>query len=304
MEYLELQKKIRKLLKERNAVLLAHYYQRDEIQEIADIQGDSLALSIEAARTDADIIVFAGVLFMAESASIISPDKTVLIPRLDAGCSLADMITVSQLKRAREENPDASVVTYVNSSAEIKAESDICCTSANALRVVNSLKDAKKVLMVPDGNLARYTSRFTDKEIIPWDGYCSVHHFVTPEEIRRMKDKYPRAKFAAHPECAPQVLDMADFVGSTSGIIRFARETDAEEIIVGTEIGIMYQLKKDNPEKRFISASDNLICHTMKYITLEDILNSLVEMKHVIKVPEEVRIPAKKALDRMLDVKG
>lgn len=304
MGHLELQKKIRKLLKERNAVLLAHYYQRDEIQEIADIQGDSLALSIEAARTDAEIIVFAGVLFMAESASIISPDKTVLLPRLDAGCPLADMITVSQLKRARKENPDASVVTYVNSSAEIKAESDICCTSANALRVVNSLKDAKNILMVPDGNLARYTSRFTDKEIIPWDGYCSVHHFVTPEEIGRMKDKYPRAKFAAHPECSPEVLDMADFVGSTSGIIKFAKETDAEEIIVGTEIGIMYQLKKDNPEKRFISASDNLICHTMKYITLEDILNSLVEMKHVIKVSEEVRIPAQKALDRMLDVKG
>lgn len=214
------------------------------------------------------------------------------------------MITVSQLKRARKENPDAAVVTYVNSSAEIKAGSDICCTSANAVRVVNSLKDAKNVLMIPDGNLARYTSRFTDKEIIPWEGYCPVHHFVTPEEIRRMKDKYPRAKFTAHPECTPEVLDMADFVGSTSGIIRFARETDADEIIVGTEVGIMYQLKKESPQKRFISASDNLICHTMKYITLEDILNSLVEMKHVIKVPEEVRVPAKKALDRMLNVKG
>ena len=304
MGHIELQNKIRKLLQDRNAVLLAHYYQRDEIQEIADIQGDSLALSIEAARTDADIIVFAGVLFMAESASIISPDKTVLIPRPDAGCSLADMITAEQLKRAKSENPDLKIVAYVNSSAEVKAVSDICCTSANAVRVVNSLEDAKKVLMIPDGNLARYTSRFTDKEVIPWDGYCSVHHFVTPEEIVLVRDKHPRAKFAAHPECAPEVLDMADFVGSTSGILRFARETDAEEIIVGTEVGIMYQLKKDNPGKRFISASDNLICHTMKYITLEDILNSLVEMKHIIKVSEEVRVPAKRALDKMLDVKG
>jgi quinolinate synthase len=301
--HLELQKKIKKLLKERNAILLAHYYQRDEIQEIADIQGDSLALSIEAARTNADIIVFAGVLFMAESASIISPDKTVLLPRLDAGCSLAEMITAPQLQKAKEEISDAKVVTYVNSFAKIKAMSDICCTSANAVQVVNSLKDSKRVLMIPDGNLARYTARFTDKEIIPWDGYCSVHHFVTPQEVENIKTKYPQAQFAAHPECAPVVLDMADFVGSTKGIIRFARETNAQEIIVGTEIGIMYQLKKENPGKKFISASDNLICHSMKYITLEDILNSLVEMKHVIKVPEEVRIPAQKALDRMLEVK-
>lgn len=303
MEYLELQKRIRKLLKQRNAVLLAHYYQRDEIQEIADIQGDSLALSIEAARVDADIIVFAGVLFMAESASIISPDKTVLLPRLDAGCSLADMITVPQLKKAKKEDPDFEVVAYVNSSAEVKAHSDICCTSANAVQVVNSLKDAKKVLMIPDGNLARYASRFTDKEVIPWDGYCSVHHFVTPQEVNRVKEKYPQAQFAAHPECTPRVLDMADFVGSTSGILKFARETDGREIIVGTETGIMYQLKKENPGKKFISASDNLICHTMKYITLEDILNSLVEMRHVIKVSPEVRIPARKALNRMLEVK-
>ncbi|MEA1935568.1 MAG: quinolinate synthase NadA [Thermodesulfobacteriota bacterium] len=302
MGHLELQKKIRKLLKERNAVLLAHYYQRDEIQEIADILGDSLALSIEASRTDADIIVFAGVLFMAESASIISPDKTVLLPRLDAGCSLADMITIPQLKEAKKENPDVGVVTYVNSSAEIKAHSDICCTSANAVRVVNSLKNYKKVLMVPDGNLARYTSRFTDKKIIPWDGYCSVHNFVTPQEVENVKAKYPQAQFAAHPECAPEVLDIADSVGSTEGIIRFAGETDAREIIVGTEIGIMYQLKKQNPGKKFISASDNLICHSMKSITLEDILNSLLEMKHVIKVSEEVRAPAKKALNGMLEV--
>ncbi len=302
MGHLDLQEKIKKLLKEKNAILLVHYYQRDEIQEIADILGDSLALSIEAAKTDADIIVFAGVRFMAESASIVSPDKTVLLPRLDAGCPLADMITVPQLERAKKENPDAAVVTYVNSSAEVKAHSDICCTSANAVRVVNSLKNYKKVLMIPDGNLARYTSRFTDKKIIPWDGYCPVHHFVKLQEVKDVKAKYPEAQFAAHPECAPEVLDIADYVGSTQGIIRFSKETDAEEIIVGTEIGIMCQLKKENPGKNFISASDNLICRTMKYTTLEDILNSLLEMKHVIKIPEDVRIPAEKTLKAMLEI--
>ncbi|MDO9530305.1 MAG: quinolinate synthase NadA [Syntrophales bacterium] len=302
MGHLDLQKKIRKLLKEKNAILLVHYYQRDEIQEIADILGDSLALSIGAAKTDADIIVFAGVLFMAESASIVSPDKTVLLPRLDAGCPLADMVTVPQLKMAKKKNPGAAVVTYVNSSAEIKAQSDICCTSSNALGVVNSLKNYKKVLMIPDGNIARYTARFTDKEIIPWNGYCPVHHFVKPQEVKKVKAKHPQAQFVAHPECAPEILDIADYVGSTQGIIRFAKETDAREIIVGTEAGIMYQLKKEIPGKKFISASDKLICRTMKYTTLEDILSSLLEMKHVIKVPEDVRVPAEKALKGMLEI--
>ncbi len=302
MQHLDLQKKIKNLLKEKNAILLVHYYQRDEIQEIADILGDSLALSMEAAKTDTDIIVFAGVRFMAESASIVSPDKTVLLPRLDAGCPLADMITVEQLERAKKKNPDAAVVTYVNSSAEIKAHSDICCTSSNAVRVVKSLDNYKKILMVPDGNLARYTARFTDKEIIPWNGYCPVHHFVKLQEVENVKAEYPRARFAAHPECAPEVLDMADYVGSTQGIIEFVRKTDARQIIVGTEIGIMCQLKKENPGKEFISISDNLICRTMKYTTLEDILSSLLEMKHVIKVPEDVRIPAEKTLKAMLEI--
>lgn len=302
MGHLDLQKKIKKLFKEKNAILLAHYYQRDEIQEIADILGDSLALSMEAAKTDADIIVFAGVRFMAESASIVSPEKTVLLPRLDAGCPLADFITVPQLKIAKKENPDAAVVTYVNSSAEVKAHSDICCTSSNAVRVVKSLDSYKKILMVPDGNLARYTARFTDRETIPWNGYCPVHHFVKPQEVKDVKAEYPRAQFVAHPECTPEVLDMADYVGSTQGIIEFVRKTDAQQIIVGTEIGIMCQLKKENPGKEFISASDNLICRTMKYTTLEDILNSLLEMKHVIKIPEDVRVPAEKALRRMLEI--
>ena len=299
MSIIETQKKIRKLLDDRNAILLAHYYQRDEIQDIADILGDSLALSIEAAKTTAGIILFAGVQFMAESASILSPDKTVLLPRLDAGCPLADKITVEELKQAKSEHPDAMVVTYVNSSAETKAHSDICCTSANAVRVVNSL-DADTVLMVPDGNLARYTAQFTEKKIIPWKGFCYVHNNLLPGDVLKVKDENPGALFAAHPECRPEVLAMADFVGSTGGILTFAKESDFKKIIIGTEQGIMHQLKKQNPGKTFIPASDKLICLDMKRITLDDILTSLLEMKHVIKVPEEIRVPANLALSRML----
>ncbi len=300
MGIIETQEKIRKLLADRNAILLAHYYQRDEIQDIADILGDSLALSIEAAETAADIIVFAGVRFMAESASILSPDKTVLLPRLDVGCPLADKITVKELQQAKEEHPGAKVVTYVNSSAETKAHSDICCTSANALRVVNSL-DTDTVLMVPDGNLARYTSQFTKKKIIPWKGFCYVHNNLSPDEVQRVKDENPGALFAVHPECRAEVLAMADFVGSTGAILKFAREADAEKIIVGTEQGIMHQLKKQSPGKTFIPASGNLTCVDMKRITLDDILSSLLEMKHVIQVPEEIRVPANLALSRMLE---
>jgi len=302
MKHKELQDKIRKLLKDRNAVLLVHYYQRGEIQDIADILGDSLMLSLGAAKTDADVIVFAGVHFMAESASIICPDKTVLLPRLDAGCPLADMITVDQLLQARENHPGVPIVTYINSSAWIKAHSDICCTSSNALNVVASLKGDKTVIMAPDGNLARYISAFTDKHIIPWGGYCPVHHFLTVDDVRKAKEKYPRALFAAHPECKPDVLAMADFAGGTGGILRFAGESDVSEMIIGTEMGLLYQLKKQNPKMIFIPASEKLICRTMKLITLNDIFDALSEMKHIIRVPEEIRVPARKALDRMLAI--
>jgi len=297
-----LQKEIRQLLKEKNAVLLAHYYQRAEIQEIADILGDSLALSMEAARTDAEVLVFAGVHFMAESASILSPDKTVLLPKPDAGCPLADMITPEKLLTARKNHPHAAVVTYINSSAAIKAMSDICCTSANAVKIVNSLRDAKEILMVPDGNLACYVAGLTDKKIIPWDGYCPVHHHLTVEDVLKRKEKYPRATFAAHPECRPEVLALADYVGSTTGIIRYAGQEGFKEMLVGTEQGVFYQLKKQNPGKTFIPISDQMICADMKKITLKDIIAAITEMKTVVKVPEEVRIPAKKALDRMLAI--
>jgi quinolinate synthase len=297
-----LQKETRQLLKEKNAVLLAHYYQRAEIQEIADILGDSLALSMEAARTDAEVLVFAGVHFMAESASILSPDKTVLLPKPDAGCPLADMITPEKLLTARKNHPHAAVVTYINSSAAIKAMSDICCTSANAVKIVNSLRDAKEILMVPDGNLACYVAGLTDKKIIPWDGYCPVHHHLTAEDVLKRKEKYSRATFAAHPECRPEVLALADYVGSTTGIIRYAGQEGFKEMLVGTEQGVFYQLKKQNPGKTFIPISDQMICADMKKITLKDILAAITGMKTVVKVPEEVRISAKKALDRMLAI--
>jgi len=301
MKNSELQREIRKELRGKRAVLLAHYYQRDEIQEIADFLGDSLALSIEAAKTDASVLVFAGVHFMAESASILSPDKTVLLPRLEAGCPLADMITPGQLEEAKAENPGVPVVTYVNSSAEIKAMSDICCTSANAVRVVNSL-ESEKVLMVPDGNLARYTARFTKKEVISWNGYCPVHHFLGADEVRDVMNRHPGAKLAVHPECRADVIDLADFVGSTAGITRYARETDAEKLVIGTESGILYTLRKENPGKTFILASDKLICETMKTITLEDILASIKEMKHVVRVPDAVAERARGALSRMIKI--
>jgi len=297
----ELSKRIRALLKEKNGILLAHYYQRDEVQEIADLTGDSLALSFEAAKTKADVIVFAGVHFMAESASILSPDKTVLLPRYEAGCALADTVTVEALEQEKAKHPGAAVMTYINSSAAIKASSDICCTSANAVRVVNSLAE-KRVIMIPDGNLARYTAKFTDKEIIPWGGACPVHDELTPQEVLAARARHPNAKFAAHPECREEVLRLADFVGSTSGIIEYAGRMEGSELIFGTEIGILYPLRTRWPGKTFIPASEKMICDTMKLTTLEDILKALTNMAPVVKVPEAIRVPAKRCLDRMLAV--
>jgi len=302
MNLTEQQLEIRDLLREKDAILLAHYYQRGEIQDIADILGDSLALSMEAARTEARVLVFAGVHFMAESASILSPDKTVLLPKPDAGCPLADTIAPEALLAAKQDHPRAAVVTYINSSAAIKALSDVCCTSANAVKIVNSLKDAEEILMIPDGNLARYVSGKTDRKIIPWGGSCPIHDRLAAAEVLAMKAKHPRAVFAAHPECRPEVLALADYVGSTTGIIRYAGQDSVTEMLVGTEQGVLHQLRKQNPGKTFIPASEQMLCEDMKRITLMDIRDSLREMKHVVKVPDEVRIPAKRALDRMLSL--
>jgi len=301
VEQADLKKKIEMLLKEKNGILLAHYYQRDEVQEIADFTGDSLGLSFEAAKTKADVIVFAGVHFMAESASILSPEKTVLLPRFDAGCALADTITVEALEKEKKKYPGAAVVTYINSSAAIKAASDICCTSANAVRVVQSLAE-KRILMIPDGNLARYAAKFTDKEIIPWGGACPVHQDLTPEEVLAARARHPGAKFAAHPECREEVLKLADFVGSTSGIIDYAGKIGDSALIFGTELGILYQLRTRYPGRTFIPASEKMICETMKLTTVEDILKALTAMAPVVKVPEAIRVPAKRCLDRMLAV--
>lgn len=297
----ELKQEIRALLKTRNGVLLAHNYMRDEVQEIADITGDSLALSMEAARTAADVIVFCGVHFMAESASILAPDKTVLLPRLDAGCPMADMVTVEGLMELKAQHPGAPVVTYVNSSAAVKAESDICCTSANALKVVDSLPE-KEVIFVPDRNLGQYVASFSDKTFHFWNGFCPTHERLKAADVERLKRDHPDALFVCHPECNPAVVALADHVCSTTGMYGFCTESSATQFIIGTEAGILFRLKKENPGKEFILASPALICPNMKLTSLEDIREALTTMAPVVKVPEEIRVRAKRALDRMLAI--
>ena len=292
---------IKTLLRERNAVLLAHNYMRDEVQEIADITGDSLALSIEAAKTNADVIVFCGVHFMAESASILAPEKTVLLPRLDAGCPMADMVSVEALRELKATLPGVPVVTYVNSSAAVKAESDICCTSANAVKVVQSLAE-QEIIFAPDRNLGRYVQGFTKKQFHLWEGYCPTHERLRPEVVQGLKESYPDAPFVCHPECNPAVVALADHVCSTTGMYDYCRSNSAKRFIIGTEAGILWRLKRENPEKEFILASPALVCPNMKLTSLEDVLESLQTMQPVVKVPEEIRLPAKRALDRMLAI--
>ena len=297
----DLAEDILRIKKQRNAVILAHNYQRGEVQDIADFVGDSLDLSQRAAETDAAVIVFCGVHFMAETASILSPDKTILIPDASAGCPMANMITARKLIENKEKSPAAAVVCYVNSSAEVKAESDVCCTSANAVKVVES-QNADEVLFVPDQYLGHYVSTKTDKKITLWPGFCSTHVKIQPEDITSLKREYPGAKAMVHPECRPDVIAVADEVLSTGGMCRFARQTEASTIIVGTEVGIIHRLSKENPGKQFIPASERAVCPNMKLITLEKILWSLEDMAPVVAVPEEVRRRAKTAVDRMLEI--
>ena len=297
----ELKLEIRELLRSRNGVLLAHNYKRDEVQEIADITGDSLALSQEAAKTTAQVIVFCGVHFMAESAAILAPDKTVLLPRLDAGCPMADMITAEGLRSLKARLPGVPVVTYVNSTAAVKAESDICCTSANALKVVDSLPESE-IIFAPDRNLGRYVARFSDKKFHFWDGFCPTHERLKPDAVRRLKDEHPDALFLCHPECSPEVVDLADHVCSTTGMYDWCRDSDARRIIIGTEAGILYRLRRENPDKEFILASPALFCPNMKLTSLEDIAASLRSLTPVVTVAEEIRLPARRALERMLAV--
>lgn len=298
----EIKQEIRRLCVERDALLLAHNYQRDEIQEIADITGDSLALSMEAAKTDKQVIVFCGVHFMAESAAILAPEKTVLLPRPDSGCPMADMVTAEGLRKLKAQHPDATVVTYVNSSAAVKAESDICCTSSNAINVARSLP-AKKLLLVPDRNLGRFiASHIPEKECICWEGYCPTHERLQVADIQKAKAEHPAALFMAHPECAPEILELADHICSTSGMYEFAAGNPAHTFIVGTEMGILYRLRKENPHKEFILPSRALICPNMKLTNLEDVLRALQTLEPRITVDEEIRVKAKLTLDRMLAV--
>jgi quinolinate synthase len=299
-----LKKQIAKLKKKRNAVIIVHNYQRDEIQEIADISGDSLALSQAAVRTDADGIVFCGVHFMAESASILNPSKKVLLPVLEAGCPMADMITPEKLRAKKKEHPGAAVVCYVNSSAEVKAESDIACTSSNAVDVARSLNE-KDIIFVPDKNLGRYVqSQVKEKNIILWEGFCPTHIRVQEEDIIRSKEVYPDAEVLAHPECNPEVLARADHICSTAGMFTYAKKSNAKEFIIATECGMLYKLRKENPGKKFYIPTPRLVCANMKLITLGWVAHSLEMMVHEINVSDEVREKARKTLERMLKVTG
>lgn len=296
-----MQDRVRRLLKERNAIMLAHNYQPPEVQDAADLCGDSLELSIKASQTEADVIVFCGVHFMAETASILSPDKTVLLPRMDAGCLMSDMIDPESLEIKKASLPPMPVVTYVNSSAAVKALSTICCTSANVIDVVNSL-DAPEVLMTPDRNLAQYAAAHTDKILHLWDGYCPSHEWLTVEAVGAARAAHPDAVFIAHPECRPDVVALADEVASTSGMLRYARASDQNAFIIGTEVGLLYPLQKENPGKQFFPASSKMYCKNMKKISLEDVVASLEGLTGVVKVPDEIRIPALSSVQQMVDL--
>lgn len=299
-----LKKNIARLKKKRNAVIIAHNYQRDEIQEIADISGDSLALSQAAVRTDADVIVFCGVHFMAESASILNPDKKVLLPLKEAGCPLADMITPEKLRAKKQEWPEAAVVCYVNSSAEVKAESDIACTSSNAVMIVRSLPQ-RQIIFVPDKHLGRYVQKqVPEKEIILWEGFCPTHIRVQEEDIIKSKRIFPNAEVVAHPECKPEVLALADHICSTGGMFKYVKQSNSREFIISTESGMLYRLQKENPDKKFYLPTPRLVCANMKLITLGWVAHSLEMLVYEIMVSDEVRAKAKKSLERMLAVTG
>lgn len=290
------------LKKERQATILAHNYQIPEVQDIADHVGDSLELSRVAAGLDSEVIIFCGVDFMAETAAILSPKKKVVQPAKGAWCPMAHMITPEQLKDLKALHPEAAVVSYVNSTAEIKALSDVCCTSANGVQVVASLPE-KEVIFVPDRNLAAYVARHTDKKIIPWNGYCYVHDHLTTEQVKDARKEHPQAEVLVHPECRPEVIDMADFVYSTAGMGRHAKSSKATQFIIGTETGMIHRLKKENPDKQFYPLSKNAICQNMKKTDLEKVLTALKTLQPQVTVPEEISRKAKIAIDNMLAVK-
>lgn len=298
--------KINRLKKEKNAIILGHFYENPEIQDISDFIGDSLALAQKAQKTEAEIIVFAGVLFMAETAKILCPDKKVLLPDLNAGCSLADSCEEKKFKEFIDKYPDRYVISYVNTSAKIKALSDCICTSSNAVQIVESLPKDKKIIFGPDKNLGAYVKKQTNRDILLWDGACHVHKRFSASKIKQIKIKYPKAKILAHPECEASVLKIADFIGSTSGLLKYTKEFDYNEFIVATEPGIIYQMQKANPDKIFIPApsfeEDSNICEYMKMTTLEKIYNSLNEEKYEINLDDDLMKQARGSIIKMLEI--
>ncbi|MDP2909435.1 MAG: quinolinate synthase NadA, partial [Nanoarchaeota archaeon] len=290
-----------RLKKEKNAVILVHNYQRPEIYKVADFIGDSYGLSVQASKTKADMIVFCGVHFMAETAYILNPGKKVLLPAKDAGCPMADMVTAEDIRELRKKYPDAAIVSYMNTTAEVKAESDIICTSSNAVKIVNSLPN-KRIIFVPDKNLASYVAAHTDKEVIPWKGFCYVHNKFSRDGLAEAKDALKDAKVVVHPECKEEVRALADHVCSTSGMVDYAKGSEAKEFIIGTEVGMIEMLKIECPEKKFYSAPPGGTCVNMKKNNLDLVLEALKTEKPVVTVPEEVRLKAKKAIDKMLEV--
>jgi quinolinate synthase len=299
--------RIQNLKQKHNAIILAHYYQIPEIQEIADMVGDSYGLSKKSADTDADVIVFCGVEFMAESAKILSPEKTVLLPNMDAGCPMADMVTADDVRSLRSKYPEAAFVCYVNTSAEVKAECDVCCTSSNAVKIVNSM-DEKQIVFLPDKNLGRYVAQnAAGKEIITVNGYCIVHNRITAQEVIDTKMRFPDAPFLVHPECTDEVIELADFVGSTAQILAKARELDDKVILIGTEEGILHKLKEQNPDKEFVVVSSNFVCRNMKKTTLDNLLSALESLDEKsnanhIELDENIMKRAKASLDKMLEL--
>ena len=298
----ELVKKIKELKKKRNAVILAHNYQLPEVQDIADFRGDSLELSRIAAKTDAQVIVFCGVYFMAETASILSPDKKVIMPDASAGCPMANMMNADDLRALKQKHPQAVAVGYVNTSAEVKAELDYCCTSANAIAVVNALKDKKEIIFIPDKYLADYVSKKSGRKLITWHGFCPTHVKILPEDLKREKKFHPKAKVMVHPECLSSVVALADVVLSTSQMGKYAKENSAKEFIVGTESGLVYRLKQDNLDKEFYPASERAVCPNMKRTTQEKVLWALEELKEEVRVSDEIRKKALLAIERMLAI--
>ena len=295
--------KILELKQQRNAVILAHNYQRDEVQDIADFVGDSLGLSRQAAKTAADVILFCGVHFMAETAALLCPDKTVLIPDPNAGCPMANMVAVRELRGLKAKHPNAAVVGYVNTTAEVKAECDICCTSANATKILQSLPADQETIFVPDQSLGDYAARQAGRKVILWPGYCPTHHRILADDIKKLKAAHPAALAAVHPECTRDVLDLADHIGSTSGILKFCRKSDAKEFIIGTEVGLLHRLQLESPDKTFYHVSPLADCPNMKLNTREKMLWSLEDMIHEVTIPDDIARKARRAIERMLEVR-